>query len=70
MSDDYRDWQDEKLKVVMNHERVCSIWPADRENAPGWVDVGFEGMKPECLEFIKANCDPDAKLLPGKEQTP
>jgi hypothetical protein len=27
-------------KVVMNHEEQYSIWPAERENALGWKDVG------------------------------
>ena len=40
-------------KVVMNHEEQYSIWPADRENAPGWKDAGRQGPKAECLEHIK-----------------
>jgi len=40
-------------KVVMNHEEQYSIWPADRENALGWNDVGKQGLKAECLEYIK-----------------
>ena len=40
-------------KVVMNHEEQYSIWPADRENASGWKDVGKQGTKAECLEYIK-----------------
>jgi MbtH protein len=40
-------------KVVMNHEEQYSIWPAHRENANGWTDVGKEGTKQECLEHIK-----------------
>ena len=40
-------------KVVMNHEEQYSIWPADRENALGWVDAGKTGLKAECLEYIK-----------------
>ena len=39
-------------KVVMNHEEQYSIWPADRENALGWSDVGKIGSKAECLAFI------------------
>ncbi|HKR22608.1 MAG TPA: MbtH family protein [Pyrinomonadaceae bacterium] len=41
-------------KVVMNHEEQYSIWPADRENALGWTDVGKTGTKEECLAYIKA----------------
>ncbi len=40
-------------KVVVNHEEQYSIWPADRENAPGWRDAGKSGLKPECLGYIK-----------------
>jgi len=40
-------------KVVLNHEEQYSIWPADRENAPGWKDEGKNGTKEECLEHIK-----------------
>jgi MbtH protein len=40
-------------KVVLNHEEQYSIWPADRENAPGWNDAGKTGTKAECLEYIK-----------------
>jgi MbtH protein len=38
--------------VVMNHEGQYSIWPADRENALGWNDVGKSGTKEECLQYI------------------
>src|SRR5690349_14606251 len=40
-------------KVVVNHEEQYSIWPADRENALGWNDVGKTGTKEECLAYIK-----------------
>ena len=40
-------------KVVMNHEEQYSIWPADRENAKGWQDVGKVGPKADCLAYIK-----------------
>ncbi|MGE5499041.1 MAG: MbtH family protein [Syntrophothermus sp.] len=40
-------------KVVVNHEEQYSIWPADRENALGWFDVGKAGSKQECLDYIK-----------------
>jgi MbtH protein len=42
-----------RYKVVVNHEEQYSIWPADRENAPGWNDAGKEGTKDECLHYIK-----------------
>jgi MbtH protein len=40
-------------KVVLNHEEQYSIWPAERENAPGWRDEGKRGTKQECLAHIK-----------------
>ncbi len=40
-------------KVVINHEEQYSIWPANRENALGWNDVGRNGTKQECLDYIK-----------------
>ncbi len=50
------DWQDESLdleyKVVVNGEEQYSIWPADRDNAPGWRDEGTRGTREECLAHI------------------
>jgi MbtH protein len=40
-------------KVVVNDEQQYSIWPADRENALGWMDAGKSGSKEECLSYIK-----------------
>ncbi len=40
-------------KVVVNAEEQYSIWPSDRENAPGWRDAGKQGTKAECLAHIK-----------------
>jgi len=40
-------------KVVMNQEAQYSIWPAERDNALGWQDVGKSGTKAECLNYIK-----------------
>lgn len=67
MSEEYPDWQDGRLKVVKNHESVCSIWPAERDNAPGWEDVGFAGSKEECLEFVRAHCDDNCRLRAAAE---
>jgi len=44
---------EEELKVVVNHEEQYSVWPADRENAPGWRDAGKSGSRQECLEYIR-----------------
>ncbi|MBD2489465.1 MbtH family protein [Aulosira sp. FACHB-615] len=40
-------------KVVVNHEEQYSIWPLERENPLGWQDVGKNGLKQECLNYIK-----------------
>ena len=39
-------------KVVVNHEEQYSIWPVDRENAPGWRHAGKIGLREECLAHI------------------
>jgi MbtH protein len=39
-------------KVVVNHEEQYSIWPADRDNPPGWSDEGTQGRKDGCLDHI------------------
>ena len=50
-----RDEKEDKTnyKVVVNHEEQYSIWPSERENAPGWKDAGKTGVKAECLAWIK-----------------
>jgi MbtH protein len=40
-------------KVVVNDEEQYSIWPLDRENAPGWRDAGKEGTEEECLAYVE-----------------
>ena len=40
-------------KVVLNHVEQDSIWPVDRDNAPGWRDAGVQGTKAECLAHIE-----------------
>jgi MbtH protein len=39
--------------VVINPEEQYSIWPAHRENPPGWRDIGRQGTKSECLAYIE-----------------
>jgi MbtH protein len=51
-------YQDDKedttiYKVVVNHEEQYSIWPSERENPVGWKDAGKNGLKQECLDYIK-----------------
>jgi MbtH protein len=40
-------------KVVINHEEQYSIWPAEREPPLGWQEAGMQGLKAECLAYIK-----------------
>jgi len=40
-------------RVVVNHEEQYSIWPEQKENAPGWLDAGVSGSKEECLSHIE-----------------
>lgn len=40
-------------KVVVNHEEQYSIWPSERDSPLGWKDVGKNGLKQECLDYIK-----------------
>jgi MbtH protein len=42
-------------KVVINHEEQYSIYPANRDNPPGWKDVGISGTKEACLDYIENN---------------
>lgn len=44
----------EIYKVVVNADGMYSIWPAETwaPAPPGWTDVGFEGLKPQVLDYI------------------
>ncbi|MDX6711215.1 MAG: MbtH protein [Blastocatellia bacterium] len=53
MMNEYQGSDDVIYKVVVNHENQYSIWPANRQNALGWNDVGKTGSKAECLAYIK-----------------
>jgi MbtH protein len=47
-----RDWQDDELAVVINHEEQFSYWPAHRTPPDGWQAVGFTGSKRACGDFV------------------
>jgi MbtH protein len=48
------DEQDTTIyKVVVNHEEQYSIWPAAREDPPGWTDAGKQGTRDECTAYIQ-----------------
>ena len=43
--------------------------PADRDDAPGWRDAGFQGTQPECLDHIErvwTTCVRSASAEPGE----
>ena len=40
-------------RVVVNHEEQYSIWPAHKGLPKGWSAVGKEGLKDDCLAYIK-----------------
>lgn len=50
--------RDVEYKVVLNDEQQYSIWPADKENAPGWHDAGVCGPKDECLAHVRRSWRP------------
>ncbi len=52
MSRDLED-DNQRYKVVINHEEQYSIWPAGRELPKGWDAEGFDGSKQECLDHIE-----------------
>ena len=43
-----------RYRVVVNDEEQYSIWPAYKDNAPGWRDVGVSGSRDECLAHVQA----------------
>lgn len=51
----YQDDKEDTIiyKVVVNHEEQYSIWPSERDNPLGWKDAGKNGLKQECLDYIK-----------------
>jgi MbtH protein len=46
------DGDDRAYRVVVNHEEQYSIWFADREPPAGWREVGKQGPRKECLDYI------------------
>jgi MbtH protein len=48
-----RDSEDDvRYTVVVNDEEQYSIWPVCRAVPEGWIVVGVEGGKAECLAHI------------------
>lgn len=52
MAETQSDWQDGRLKVVVNDEEQYAIWPAGRQAPKGWRETGKTGRKDECLAAI------------------
>ncbi len=46
------DNEDGVFKVLINHEEQYSLWPAYKTVPGGWTDVGIEGNKALCLDYI------------------
>ena len=46
--------EERTYKVVVNDEGQYSIWDPERENPPGWNDVGMRGTKDQCLAHIES----------------
>ncbi|STY10005.1 MbtH family protein [Legionella quinlivanii] len=45
---------DQKIyNVVINDEGQYSIWPANKNKPEGWSEAGFQGLKKDCLLYIK-----------------
>jgi len=42
-----------RYKVVVNHEEQYALWIAGKNKAAGWRDTGIEGMKAECLAYVR-----------------
>lgn len=43
----------DRYRVVVNDEEQYALWPADRDNAPGWRDEGTTGTRETCLRRIE-----------------
>jgi uncharacterized protein YbdZ (MbtH family) len=47
------DEEQDRYRVVVNHEEQYSIWPEYREIPSGWTDVQVVGTKEQCLDHIE-----------------
>ena len=48
-----QDTRVETYTVVVNHEEQYSIWPSWKQIPAGWSEVGVQGEKQACLDYIK-----------------
>ena len=57
--------------AVVNHEEQYSIWPEFKDIPAGWLAVGPQGTKDECLDYIeKIWTDMRPKSLRDKMKSP
>ena len=42
-----------RFRVVVNDEEQYALWPAGKQNAPGWHDAGVAGTEEECLAHVR-----------------
>jgi MbtH protein len=47
--------EDGAYRVLINDEGQYSLWPQELKTPAGWRQVGPEGKRQECLDFIDAN---------------
>ena len=38
--------------VLINHEEQYSLWPKHKAIPPGWQDVGMEGTREKCSQYV------------------
>lgn len=43
------------FKVLINDEGQHSLWPAAQTAPNGWKEVGCEGSKSDCLDYVDRN---------------
>jgi MbtH protein len=43
----------ESYTVLINDEEQYSLWPARKSAPAGWRNVGIQGSKDYCLEYIE-----------------
>jgi MbtH protein len=43
---------DAKYQVLRNDEEQYSLWLADQEVPEGWLAVGKEGTREECMAYV------------------
>lgn len=55
MTTSYFDQENGEFRVIVNHEEQYSLWPQWKTIPGGWQDLGIEGDKKVCLDYIEKN---------------